>query len=77
LCATCCAKFQHGSVVTDDIIDQITAFRALKEGGDGRPVLRIRLCDEDAEIRFKEKHMIDLQEMLKASQDGRDLSDSC
>jgi len=75
LCATCCAKFQHGSVVADDIIGQITAFRALKEGGDGRAVLRIRLCDEDAEIRFTEKHMIVLQEMVKVSEDAGPVSD--
>jgi len=75
LCANCCAKFQHGSVDADDPRDQVAAF-TVGEGG-GRGVLRIRLCGEDAVIRFTAKHMIDLQEMLNASQDEGDLSDSC
>ena len=68
LCANCCAKFQHGPVEADDIIDQISSHRTLVEDGRGVPVIKLKLCDEDTEIRFSERHMLDLQEMIKASQ---------
>lgn len=63
LCATCCAKFQHGSVVAPDITEQIRSWRTLGEGG-SHPALAIELCGESVEIRFSEKHLLDLQEML-------------
>ncbi len=66
LCATCCAKFQHGAVEADNILEQVDNFRARNENGDGKPVLRIRLSGESVEIRFTEQHMIDLQEMVRS-----------
>jgi hypothetical protein len=68
LCPTCCAKLQYGSVEADDILDQIGAFRARREGGTSEPALHIKLLGQDACIRFTERHMIDLQEMVKAAQ---------
>jgi len=67
LCATCCAKFQHGPVEADDMLSQIERFKALRESGAGSPSLRIRLCEQETTIRFTERHLIDLQEMLNAS----------
>ncbi len=63
LCATCCAKFQHGSVVAPDITEQIRSWRTVGEGG-SHPALAIELCGELVEIRFSEKHLLDLQEIL-------------
>jgi hypothetical protein len=63
LCATCCAKFQHGSVVAPDITEQIRSWRTAGEGG-SHPALAIELCGESVEIRFSEKHLLDLQEIL-------------
>ena len=63
LCATCCAKFQHGSVVAPDITEQIRSWRTVGEGG-SHPALAIELCGESVEIRFSEKHLLDLQEIL-------------
>ncbi len=67
VCANCCAKFQHGLVEAEDITKQIRAIRLLREGGTGKPSLRIRLCDEDVLIRFTEAHMLDLQEIVRLS----------
>ena len=63
LCASCCAKFQHGSVVAPDITEQIRSWRTAREGG-SHPVLTIELCGDSVEIRFSEKHLLDLQEIL-------------
>ncbi len=65
LCATCCAKFQHGAVEAEDVLEQVMGFRAYREGGGEDTVLRLKLCGESVEIRFSERHMIDLQEMVK------------
>jgi hypothetical protein len=64
LCATCCAKLQHGSVEADpDIVSQIEQWRTRQEGGSGSS-LQLRLCGEDVELHFKEKHLLDLQEIV-------------
>lgn len=65
LCANCCAKFQYGAVEANNILEQVESFRARNENGDGKPVLRIKLNGESAEIKFTEQHMIGLQEMVK------------
>ncbi len=70
LCPTCCAKFQFGTVEKPfgDIKDQVMAFRTIREGGNGSPALQFTLCGEEVSVRYTEKHMLDLQEMLlKAS----------
>lgn len=71
LCATCCAKFQHGMVVTEDVVDQILQCKMMKEGGSGHPGIIIELCNEQVEIGFTERHMMDLQEMIKTSQQSK------
>lgn len=67
LCANCCAKFQHGPVEANDIENQVLTWRARSEGGDGIPKLRVMLCNEGTEIKFDERHMLDLRELLKSS----------
>jgi hypothetical protein len=64
LCATCCAKFQYGIVVADDILPQIVTWRTQREGGSD-PRLTLQLCGEDAALKFTEKHLLDLQEIIK------------
>lgn len=67
LCANCCAKFVHGEVVADDLLQQIEGFRPSKEGGPLSPNLRIVLCGRLTEIRFSERHLLDLQELVRPS----------
>jgi hypothetical protein len=69
LCATCCAKFQHGTVVAEDVVNQILQCKMKKEGGTSHPGIIIELCNEQVEICFTERHMIDLQEMIKANEE--------
>lgn len=69
LCAWHSAMFQFGSKeIDEDIIEQVMQFKAEAEGGDGRPMIRMKLCGEPIEIEFAENHLIDLQEMISASQ---------
>ena len=67
LCADHFAKFKHGAIEADDVPTQIENFQTESEGGDYEPMLNIRLCGEKCEIRFKEKHLLDLQELIKIS----------
>jgi hypothetical protein len=68
LCATCCAKFKHGSVeAEEDVLSQVERWRASREGGSRTHGLHVKLCGEEIEIRFRERHIIDLQELLTAS----------
>jgi hypothetical protein len=65
LCANCSAKFQHGGVEMTDPVEQILALRTVAEGGAGEPAIMFRLCGEDRRIVFSERHLIDLQELIK------------
>ncbi len=67
VCPTCRAKFQYGSVVAPDILDQVTAWRTRREGGFGTS-LALELCGVPVQIHFTEKHLLDLQEILKSSE---------
>ena len=69
LCADHFAKFKHGAVEAEDIPTQIENFQTESEGGNCKPILDIKLCGEKYKIRFKEKHLLDLQELLKVSDD--------
>jgi hypothetical protein len=69
LCANCCARFIHGSVEADDILEQVGGFRGLREGGTASPALRIKLCGEGTLVQFTERHMIALQALLNVSQE--------
>ena len=67
LCADHFAKFKHGAIEAEDVPTQIENFQTEFEGGDCEPMLDIKLCGEKCEIRFKEKHLLDLQELIKVS----------
>lgn len=67
LCATCCAKMLYGPVDADDILSQVQAFRSVTEGGDGHPALQITLGGSNTQICYTERHMMFLQELVKAA----------
>jgi hypothetical protein len=67
VCPTCRAKFQYGSVVAPDILDQVTAWRTRHEGGFGAS-LSLELCGVPVQIHFTGKHLLDLQEILKSAE---------
>ena len=69
LCADHFAKFKHGTIEAEDVSAQIEDFQTESEGGDCKPILDVKLCGEKCEIRFKEKHLLDLQELIKVSKD--------
>lgn len=69
LCPWHSAMFQFGpKEVDEDIIQQILRLKVQAEGGDGQLAIKLRLCEDDVEIKFAERHLIDLQEMIKKSQ---------
>jgi predicted restriction endonuclease len=68
LCANCCAKLQFGAVEADGLVEQIMSHRGLNEGGSRPITVTITLLGEERKIEFTERHVIDLQEMLKASE---------
>jgi predicted restriction endonuclease len=67
LCAGCAARFQHGSVECDDILEQVRVWSARLEGGSESPCIHVTLCGAQTAIRFTERHMIDLQELVRLS----------
>ena len=70
LCPWHSAMFQFGpKEVNEDIIQQILRLKVQAEGGDGQLAIRLRLCEEDVKVKFAERHLIDLQEMIKKSQE--------
>lgn len=70
LCPWHSAMFQFGpKEIDEDIIQQILRLQVQAEGGGGQLAIRLRLCGEDVEIKFEERHLIDLQEMIKKSQE--------
>jgi len=67
LCPTCCAKFQHGKVKTEEVVGQIMDYKMIKEGGSGQCGIIVELCGEEVEIIYTESHMMDLQEIIKTA----------
>lgn len=68
LCPWHSAMFQFGEkVIEGDIVQLILDMRIKSEGGDSDPALPMKLCGEDLQITFVENHLLDLQEMIKAS----------
>lgn len=68
LCAEHFAKWQHGTVEAENIPEQIEDFKVELEGGNIESILWIKLCGEECKIEFKEKHLLDLQELIRASE---------
>ena len=69
LCADHFAKFKHGAVETEGVLTYIENFQTESEGGNCQPMLDIELCGEECKIHFKEKHLLDLQELIKVLND--------
>jgi len=70
LCATCCAKFQHGSIESpENIVEQLRDLKLASEGGEQPLTVCIRLCNKEVTIGFTERHLLDLQEMLEIDDD--------
>jgi hypothetical protein len=65
LCATCAAKFQHGAVEMQNPVEQILRIHTVVEGVNGERSIALRLCGENRCILFSERHLIDLQELVK------------
>jgi hypothetical protein len=60
LCPTCCAKFKHGAIEPgNDIKEQINSLPLT--GGK----LHIQLCGQETDIKFLERHIIELKALLK------------
>ena len=71
LCPWHSAMFQFGTKeVEEDILQQVMRLKVEAEGGDGPPRIRMKLCEDPVEIKFADKHLIDLQEMIKTSQES-------
>ena len=66
LCPTCCAMFQHGAVEADQLPDQVLAWRAAREDGARESNFSVKLCGQRVLLRFTERHLMDLQELLRA-----------
>jgi hypothetical protein len=64
LCALCSAKFQHGTVECQDIEHQIHSQKTVHEGGQGQPLIRVNLVGVPVIIKFSERHLIEVQELL-------------
>lgn len=68
LCPTCAAKFQHGAVEMQDPLTQILRLRTRAEGGNGDLALSFHFCGQECRIVFSDRHLIDLQELIKTLQ---------
>ena len=67
MCANCRAKFQHGEVYAErGALKQIIEMKAAREGGAGEFRIELRLCGKDLEITSRDRHLIDLQDIIKA-----------
>jgi hypothetical protein len=66
LCATCCAKLQHGTLDGPDVVEQVRNWRAAAEGG-GPAALSLTLCGEPVRLRFTERHLLELQAIIDSA----------
>jgi|GEM_PF-1322716 len=64
LCAQCSAKFQHGTVECNDVIRRLLSLRTESEAGTP-PVLKLRLVGQEASIRFSDRHLVEIQELIE------------
>ena len=57
-----------GSIKGGDILEQINGFKCVNEGGtENTAIIKLKLCDENVELKFTERHIVDLQEILKSA----------
>jgi hypothetical protein len=70
LCALCSAKFQHGAVECQNIEQQIHSQKTAEEGGNGQPSIGVMLIGKRVVINFSERHLIEVQELLRVAAGG-------
>ena len=76
LCAEHSAMFQFGTKkVDEDVVQQVLRLTTLEEAGNSDLAVRMTLCGNPVEIKYADKHLIDLQEMIRVSKDV-DLKDT-
>ena len=76
LCAEHSAMFQFGTKkVDEDFAQQVLRLKTLEEAGNSDLAVRMTLCGNPVEIKYADKHLIDLQELIRVSKDV-DLKDT-
>jgi len=66
LCPWHSAQFQYGERQSDDsFLQSIIDIKSSDEGGDEVSSVVLRLCGQTVQIKFADKHILDLQEMIK------------
>lgn len=64
----CSTKFMYGFVEAGNISEQINGFKCVNEGGtENTAIIKLKLCGEDVELEFTERHIVNLQEILKSA----------
>ena len=58
LCAEHFAQFQHGTIESDDVLEQV-------QNKNNGCMINIKLCGEKCQITFDQRHMIAMQELLQ------------
>lgn len=74
LCALCSAKFQHGAVECQDIAQQIHSQKTAEEGGKVQPSINVKLIGKPVVIKFSERHLIEVQELLGVAAGGAEIA---
>ncbi len=69
LCAQCSAKWQHGAVECPDVINQLSELQTESEAG-SKPRLKFQLVGNDVSIRFSDRHLVEVQELLNSAAAG-------
>jgi hypothetical protein len=67
LCATCAAKFEHGTVSAEKPGEQVLAVQVSSASTKADLCLRVALCGKVEAIRFSPRHFIELQELLRTA----------
>lgn len=57
----------HGSVEAENFIDRVKQLKTESEGGSSQPTIPIRLCGQDRTVRFTDRHLVDLQELMDST----------
>jgi hypothetical protein len=69
LCANCSAQWAHGRLEAPDWYAEIAKSQPGGEGGTEQLAVPVRLCGEDVEVTFTERHILELQELLNSGGD--------
>jgi len=64
LCPEHFAQWRHGKVESEDVLGQILSKKIESKGAGNNISLKIVLCGKNCEIKYKDKHIVDLQSFL-------------